>query len=491
MKLHLISLSTFLVFVSVSCSPLQSPLLQQQRTRARSSLPVQNATTSFWFTANPLAKEGSEGPLTREADVCIIGSGITGASIAYHLAGEAEGPGVQQPLRVVVLEARDFCSGATGRNGGHLTPYPFKGFKFNQATYGTQEAIKSFLMETRTTAEMIRVIEEHGMSGTVDLVKGGHITLFENELDPKLVETMADYVAAKAAGIDLGDVEWLAKENVNETFGAPYPAATWAGNNIWPLKFATQLFYIATRRNPSNFTLKLHTHTPVTAVEPLNIGDKRWSLQTPRGSISCRYVVHATNAYAGHLIPHMNGQAGILPTRGQVVAVRATRPLSKAWRKSWGGLDMYWFPRPQEDLVILGGGRMSVEPPYELTTDDSTVSPLVGRTLRAFLPRVFEGSFEKGGEVEMEWTGIMGYTRMTDPFVGPLIDPFDPRSTKYEGQFMSAGYTGHGMPRAFSCAEAIASMIASEMKGSRWTIPEWLPERYLTWNRGVDGLSRK
>ncbi|EEB95153.1 hypothetical protein MPER_05926, partial [Moniliophthora perniciosa FA553] len=128
-------------------------------------------------------------------------------------------------------------------------------------------------------------------------------------------------------------------------------------------------------------------NTPVTAVKPLNIGNKRWSLQTPRGSVSCRYVVHATNAYAGHLIPHMNGQAGILPTRGQVIA---------------------------GNLVILGGGRMSAEPSYEPTTDDST------------------GYLRREQSVEMEWTGIMGYTRMTDPFVGPLIDPTEPRSPKYE-----------------------------------------------------------
>lgn len=57
--------------------------------RASASLPVPNPTKSFWIDtpgANPLAKEGSEGILTSDADVCIIGSGITGVSAAYHLA---------------------------------------------------------------------------------------------------------------------------------------------------------------------------------------------------------------------------------------------------------------------------------------------------------------------------------------------------------------------------------------------------------------------
>lgn len=51
-------------------------------------LPVPNPTRSFWIDsapdANPLAKEGSEGPLIKDADVCIIGSGITGAIFQSH-----------------------------------------------------------------------------------------------------------------------------------------------------------------------------------------------------------------------------------------------------------------------------------------------------------------------------------------------------------------------------------------------------------------------
>ncbi|KAJ7099250.1 hypothetical protein B0H15DRAFT_796943 [Mycena belliarum] len=36
--------------------------------------------------ATPLAGDGSTGRLTDDADVCIIGAGITGASSSYHLS---------------------------------------------------------------------------------------------------------------------------------------------------------------------------------------------------------------------------------------------------------------------------------------------------------------------------------------------------------------------------------------------------------------------
>ena len=51
------------------------------------ALPSPNPTRSFWVNssldANSFAREGTSGLLTTDADMCIIGSGITGVSMAY------------------------------------------------------------------------------------------------------------------------------------------------------------------------------------------------------------------------------------------------------------------------------------------------------------------------------------------------------------------------------------------------------------------------
>jgi hypothetical protein len=76
------------------------------------SLPVGNPTKSFWLDtpgANPLADEGSTGLLTNEADVCIIGSGMTGVSAAWHLSKMLDLASRESTTRIVVLEAREFC----------------------------------------------------------------------------------------------------------------------------------------------------------------------------------------------------------------------------------------------------------------------------------------------------------------------------------------------------------------------------------------------
>lgn len=74
------------------------------------SLPVANGTLSFWLrepNVHPEPAHGSEGPLTSDADICIIGSGITGVSAAYHLANGFKD--TEKPVKAVVLEAREFC----------------------------------------------------------------------------------------------------------------------------------------------------------------------------------------------------------------------------------------------------------------------------------------------------------------------------------------------------------------------------------------------
>jgi len=81
---------------------------------ASESFPVSNATRSYWMDGapgvNPLARAGSTGPLTTDADICVIGSGITGVSVAYHLSKLfGNNATSQDALSVVVLEARDFC----------------------------------------------------------------------------------------------------------------------------------------------------------------------------------------------------------------------------------------------------------------------------------------------------------------------------------------------------------------------------------------------
>ena len=77
------------------------------------SLPTPKSSASFWHSEPSEFLLGHQTSITfpEEADVVIVGSGITGASAAKFLAEDERAKG----LSVVMLEAREACWGATGR----------------------------------------------------------------------------------------------------------------------------------------------------------------------------------------------------------------------------------------------------------------------------------------------------------------------------------------------------------------------------------------
>ncbi|KZP00147.1 FAD dependent oxidoreductase [Calocera viscosa TUFC12733] len=470
-----------------------------------SSLPHPNPTHSFWThstpDANPLAKEGSNAPLPPVVDVAIIGSGISGIGVAYHLAELLKKGQIRKPITIAVFEARDFCAGATGRNGGHLTPNVYGSFTHLSQVFGKDECLKSLHLERQCVEDIVGIIKKNKWEADVDLVDGGNLRLHFTD-DEELEEEM-DFKAAQEAGIDLTGVEWLDAEETKEKYGASFPSTRINAYNVYPLKLVTKLFNFAKTTATSSWSylnpfswfrpapryfMSLYTHTPVTSITSGTLPWNVWALETPKGSVMAKVIVHCTNAYVSHLLPHLSGPDGVVPTRGQVVATRAAVPRDKLWNTSGVGNEgfEYWFPRPAKSddkdgkpLIILGGGRESSGPKYEFyTTDDSSINPEVSDTLRKFLPAVYPDQFEKGKEPEMEWTGIMGYTKTYEPIIGQVLDA---AGQVVPGQYMSVGFSGHGMTRAFRCSEAIASMVHDELSGKPVTVPDWVPGHY---NRG-------
>ena len=78
--------------------------------------PVANSTLPYWRTSpHALDNFRSSDTLPAKADIVIIGAGYAGASIVHHLLENEQFRLQQQSL--VIIEAREACSGATGRNG--------------------------------------------------------------------------------------------------------------------------------------------------------------------------------------------------------------------------------------------------------------------------------------------------------------------------------------------------------------------------------------
>lgn len=85
---------------------------------AAECLPVPNSAPSSWQrdSDDEISDFRSTDKLPEHTDILIIGAGYAGIGTAYHLLEEGT------KSSVTILEARGVCSGATGRNGGHLRP---------------------------------------------------------------------------------------------------------------------------------------------------------------------------------------------------------------------------------------------------------------------------------------------------------------------------------------------------------------------------------
>lgn len=85
-------------------------------------LPRADPTISYWQDPpDAIADLRSTPSLPKVADIVVIGSGISGACIAYNILECSPG------AKVVMLEARQACSGATGRNGESLGRLAIRG----------------------------------------------------------------------------------------------------------------------------------------------------------------------------------------------------------------------------------------------------------------------------------------------------------------------------------------------------------------------------
>ncbi|KAK4561505.1 hypothetical protein LTR86_004823 [Recurvomyces mirabilis] len=476
------------------------PTLPHQTSPA--GLPTTESSSSFWHTSpSPLLLgHRSTRNLPETADIVVIGSGITGASIAHHLLTNnptndpSSNGGKNRGPNVLMLEAREACWGATGRNGGHCQPLLIE--NPHDPSIGHFE-LKNF----RTLQNLIKekdidceFVEQPGVRGIYSL---HHLREAEEAL--KRMETTAPELGAMMRIVR--DKAELRKLRIPTAEGA---VVTKVAARLWPYKFVARILEDLLTSTTLSGTFNLQTLTPALALlSPAQTGTASWTIKTERGDISANKVILATNAYTSHLLP-LQFTNLILPCRGQMSALHPLPSLtgpSSRLKTSFGflgdGLDDYLIQRPSErgGHLMFGGGRLEGGGIGE--TDDTVVDPDTARYLRTRLVGAFDlpeglkweeeggkGEGEgQGKQVEFtaanEWSGIMAFSRDERPWVGAVPG--------YPGVFVSAGYTGHGMPNTWLCGKAVAMMAlaASQNEQDRETVVEavrretGLPASYL------------
>ncbi|RYO74114.1 hypothetical protein DL764_010970 [Monosporascus ibericus] len=490
----------------------------------QSGLPVDNPTESYWLKepSEKLLGHRTTEQLPRTADVVIVGSGITGAFAAHFL--KEKNPN----LDIVMLEAREACWGATGRNGGHCQP----------AIYASVAAPHIASFELRTYSYLKALVEEYSIPCDWRTTSGVHAFYSAELFDAvrgavaRLTDGYPDLAANVAVVERGGTVPWLLEGERREMTldglrvgGAAGAVVQWNAASLWPYKlvaFVLERLLAAGRFN-------LQTNTPATGLSSSSssVGTATtrgagtrdhggggsatlWTVHTPRGTVTAPRVLLATNAYTSHLLPQFADL--VVPVRGQVSALRPPPPSPSpspppAQSTPQPPLDIghtfvfagepddpysrddYLVQRPPPAAeLVFGGGRKHARGRGVGVWDDASTDEPVAWYLRGELGGLMDlshrpspsapststaaaGESKKKQDLEPthEWTGIMGYSRDGRPGVG-VVPPALGGGGGSDGRGLAvcAGFTGHGMPNAALCAKAVVSlmmMTTSDKKG--------------------------
>ncbi|KAL7766687.1 hypothetical protein ACKLNR_004603 [Fusarium oxysporum f. sp. zingiberi] len=411
--------------------------------------PSPNGTTPFWHSQqHPRANHQSEWP-SDIVDVVIIGAGLTGMGLVRTLLKK------QPDIRIVLVDARSLCSGATGRNGGHCKTMTFAMWEERKHSFGIEEAVRISTFEHAHLESMANAIREDGIDCDLVLTQG--IEAYYDQKDFEKAVAGLDDMRAHAPHLaekhtvysDQSYLQDVLKLSSRAVGAIAVPAAS-----MWPYKWITGVLGPLIDQDKIN----VQTHTPVTCIID-QTEDAYATVKTARGDIRARRVVHATNAWLGRLLPEL--RPFISPVRGNVLSYAPTAngksPLGlgsdySLWLR-YGVKDYDYLIQRKDGRAIVGRantGRKAVGDDSE--TDLSPMSHLRGFAHEALATP----DADAATKVSHAWAGILAFSQDGIPFAGRL--PFLGRSH----QWVCGGYHATGMIKAFLTSQMVAGLILGE-----------------------------
>ncbi|CRK17779.1 hypothetical protein BN1708_003057 [Verticillium longisporum] len=477
-------------------------------------LPNPKPTQPYWLNNPPFPELVDIGSprLPETADVAVIGSGIAGAAIVRSLLHErrrrgtvsGSESGLPGDGKIVVFEARQLCSGATARNGGHIKPTAYEIFPRFRNMYGPERAAAL----TRFQLRHIDCLTELCASEGIDAAEAREVETADLYLDEETFRKTVEDLAELKEWVPEVNVEVWESDEARKKFGANESVAgalSYRAGAIWAYRFAVSIW----KRLLDDFPEQLfvETMTPVEAIStsPDELADFPYIVHTPRGTVHVRHVVHATNAFASHLVPGL---------RSKITGVRAhmssQRPGDlfpncqgqRSWGVIYGGAFDYVTQRPsspdepQGDLMLGGGFSRSLKQGVDqvgLYDDGARIDALTVSHISGIFPAVFSPKWGEGASVENAWSGILGMTGDFLPFVGRLHSGLTGRKVASKkvrglhGEWIAAGFSGEGMVWAWLSGTALGIMVdgceeeelAAAPGRPKGKTVEWLPRELM------------
>ena len=395
-----------------------------------------NGDVSFWVhqAGRPAARSPLKG--ATEADVAIVGAGMTGLWTAYYLK-EA-----RPELDIVVIEKEFAGFGASGRNGGWLSakaPGQFRRY----AKAGGVDAARAMEREMFASVhEAVNVSKAQGFGDSV--VRDGLI---------HVATSQAQLSRLRAELSKLPDHGWVEGEDFEELTPAQLDERV-------HVQGATGAYWSphCARINPAELTFGLaqtvermgvaiYEGTTVTRIEPRTV-------HTDRGVVRAKHVVQALEGYTVSL----EGQRRrFLPMNSSMVVTEQLTDEQFA-SVGWHGGHLMgdvahnfaYIQRTADNRIALGGRGV----PYNFGSSfnrDGRTADVAVEQLGARIVELFPGL--KGVRLAHSWTGQLGVPR--DWCAGVNYDPAT-------GLADAGGYVGHGVTGTNLAGRTLRDLILGE-----------------------------
>lgn len=364
----------------------------------------------------------------KSADVVIIGGGVIGSSIAFHLAA--------RHISVLLFEKEAPAAGSSGGCDGAVL------LQSKKHGIHLQMAVAS----TKRFSEL-----NEQLPVPIEFERNGSMVVIEHEAEFAPMQAFVSQQRQHGVTVSLLDVR-EARELV-PALSEAIAGATFSPDDgkLNPIRLNLAFIQGAKERGAQVKVGEDVKHIDVKA------GRVR-GVTTSRGSYSCSVVVNAAGARAPDIGRMVNIDVPIKPRRGQILVTEAVEPLARCCVLSAGYIAAKFNPdiarqsghgvsidQTAKGNILIGSTREFVG--YNLQTSFDKLMKIASRA-RQIIPRL------ESLDVIRSFAGLRPYTPDGMPILGNV--------NAIEGFIMAAGHEGDGIALSPITGELIAQLISGE-----------------------------
>ncbi len=352
------------------------------------------------------------------ADIVIIGGGISGCAAAYNLAKKGM-------KNIVVLEKRFICGGSTGACGAGV-----------RMQWGTE-------MNCRFSKYSIEFYENAnemlGYADDIEFKQSGYLLIADT--DREIEQFKKNVEVQHACGIPsrmvtLDEAKAIVPHlNTSILKGAAFCEKDGFLN---PFK-TTDAFYRAAKR----LGVEFETGVEVTGIT--TEGGRITGVNTTKGRINTPMVLNAAGGYSREIAEMVGIELPVYKERHQILVTEPVEPMQGPMVMSFG-LNLYVQQSPHGSF-IMGRGDAG-EPRDGRVTSGWHFLEEMSKTIVNVLPPIAKL------RIVRQWAGLYNMT--------PDRQPIYEKSDEVEGFFMAVGFSGHGFMFGPVTGTVMSEMILGE-----------------------------